>query len=110
MTMMRRIARKNPSQRFLVDADALPQTIDVMRTRAEPLGIDVIVSDDLERDAAAGDFFGLLVQYPGAGGRLGDPEAVIGLAHENDALAAVAADLLSLALLKPPGEMGADAV
>ena len=110
MTMMRRVARKNPSRRFLVDADALPQTIDVMRTRAEPLEIEVVVSDDLERDAASGDFFGLLVQYPGAGGRLGDPETLIGLAHENNALAAVAADLLSLALLKPPGEMGADVV
>ncbi len=110
MTMMRRVARKNPSSRFLVDADALPQTIDVMRTRAEPLDIEVVVSDDLERDAASGDFFGLLVQYPGAEGRLGDPETLIGLAHENNALAAVAADLLSLALLKPPGEMGADVV
>ncbi len=110
MTMMRRVARKNPSDRFLVDADALPQTIDVMRTRAEPLEIEVVVSDDLERDAAAGDYFGLLVQYPGASGRLGDPETLIGLAHEHNALAAVAADLMSLALLKPPGEMGADVV
>jgi len=110
MTMMRRVARKNPSSRFLVDADALPQTIDVLKTRAEPLGIEVVVSDDLAADAAAGDYFGLLIQYPGASGRLGDPEGVIQSARTNDALSAVAADLLALTLLKPPGEMGADVV
>jgi glycine dehydrogenase len=110
MTMMRRVARRNPSNRFLVDGDALPQTIDVLRTRAEPLGIEVVISDSMAEDAAAGDYFGLLIQYPGASGRLGDPEVVIRTAKEHNALSAVAADLMALTVLKPPGEMGADVV
>ncbi|MFU8877232.1 MAG: aminomethyl-transferring glycine dehydrogenase, partial [Wenzhouxiangellaceae bacterium] len=110
MAMCRRVARKNKSNRFLVDAGCLPQTIDVVANRAGPMDIEVVVTDDLAAATAAGDFFGLLLQYPAADGALVDPEPLIQAAHANDALAVVATDLLSLALLKPPGEMGADIV
>ncbi|MDT8451100.1 MAG: aminomethyl-transferring glycine dehydrogenase, partial [Wenzhouxiangellaceae bacterium] len=110
MAMARRIARKNRSPRFLVDADCLPQTIDVVENRARCLGIEVEVADNVERAAAGGGYFGVLVQYPGASGRVRDFGPLIETAHEHDALVVVAADLLSLALLKAPGEMGADVV
>jgi glycine dehydrogenase len=106
MTLLRR-AGKAPSNRFVVDADTLPQTIDVLRTRAEPLGIELVISDDGLPD---GEFFGVLLSYPGASGLVRDPSALIAEAHERGALVAVAADLLALTLLTPPGELGADAV
>ncbi|MEM7053311.1 MAG: aminomethyl-transferring glycine dehydrogenase [Pseudomonadota bacterium] len=110
MTMMRRIARKNASNRFLVDADCLPQTIDVVQNRAAHMDIEVVVVADLERAAAKGDYFGALVQYPGASGQVRDLQPTIEHAHAHQAMIAVAADLLSLVLLTPPGEMGADIV
>ena len=93
---------------FLVDADCLPQTIEVVRTRAEPLGITVLVADPHGEHVVPG-CFGLLLQYPGASGRSRLPR-VIERAHAGGALVAVAADLLALTLLVPPGEMGADVV
>ncbi len=92
---------------FLVDARAHPQTIAVMQTRAESLGIDLRVarSDDFEIDASVS---GVLVQYPATDGRIEDPSAVVARAHDAGALVVVAADLLALTLLKPPGEFGAD--
>jgi len=110
MTMMRRLTRKNASKRFLVDGDCLPQTIDVIANRAAHLDIDVEVVDDLEEAARSGDFFGLMAQYPGASGRVADLANVAESAHAAGALVGVATDLLALALLKPPGEMGADVV
>jgi glycine dehydrogenase len=110
MTMIRRLTRKNKSSRFLVDADCLPQTIDVVANRAAHLDIDIDVVDDLESEVAGGDYFGVLVQYPTAGGRIRELSPLIERVHEAGALAAVASDLLALALLKPPGEMGADVV
>ena len=110
MTMIRRQTRKNASRRFLVDADCLPQTIDVVRNRAAHMEIEVVVVDDLRTATAEGDYFGLLAQYPGANGRVRDLQPIIEQAQEHQAMAAVAADLLSLVLLKPPGEMGADIV
>lgn len=113
MTLVRR-AKKAASGPFVVDADALPQTIDVVRTRAEAMGIEVLVADlsdglpdDLLED---GKVCGVLVQYPGASGRVLDPRRVIEQAHERDALAVVAADLLALTLLEAPGALGADVV
>ncbi len=106
MTLMRRSVRGG-SERLIVDADCLPQTIAVVRTRAEPLGIAVEVAD-LTGGLPEGDLFGVLVQYPGASGRLRDLRPVIDTAHERGALVAVAADLLALTLLTPPGEQGAD--
>ncbi|MEM1080890.1 MAG: aminomethyl-transferring glycine dehydrogenase, partial [Pseudomonadota bacterium] len=110
MTMMRRVTRKNASSRFLVDANCLPQTIDVVHNRAAHMDIEVVVVSDIDEAARAGDYFGLLVQYPGADGQIRNLQAAIDAAHEHGAMIAVAADILSLVLLKPPGEMGADIV
>ncbi|HEX7659885.1 MAG TPA: aminomethyl-transferring glycine dehydrogenase [Pseudonocardiaceae bacterium] len=108
MTLLRR-AGKSPSNRFIVDADTLPQTVAVIHTRARPLGIDVEVSD-LTNGLPDGDCFGVLLSYPGASGAVRDPEPLIAAAHERGSLVAVAADPLALTLLRPPGEVGADVV
>jgi glycine dehydrogenase len=108
MTLVRR-ARRTASGPFVVDADALPQTIEVLRTRAEGMGIDVVVAD-LTDGLPDGDVSGVLVQYPGASGRILDPRPVIDAVHERGALAVVAADLLALTLLEAPGGLGADVV
>jgi glycine dehydrogenase len=94
---------------FLVDVDAHPQTIDVVRTRAEPLGIQVVVGDPYADNAIDG-CFGVLVQYPGSSGRLRDLGPVVAEMKRRDVLVCVAADLLALALVTPPGEAGADVV
>ena len=108
MTLVRRGNRKAIGP-FVIDADALPQTIDVVRTRADAMGIEVVVAD-LTDGLPVGELSGLLVQYPGASGRILDPRPLIDAAHERDALVVVAADLLALTLLEAPGEMGADVV
>jgi glycine cleavage system P protein (glycine dehydrogenase) len=94
---------------FFVDADCLPQTIAVLHTRAEPLGISVVVGDPQGDETVAG-CFGMLLQYPGASGRVRDLRDVIARAHRSGARVAVAADLLALTLFVPPGEMDADVV
>jgi glycine dehydrogenase len=107
MTLARRAAGKRAGNVFIADADCLPQTLDVLRTRAEPLGIDLRVTTV----AADTDFtgsFGVLLQYPGASGVVRDLTPVTDAAHAAGATVAVAADILALTLLKPPGEMGAD--
>ncbi|MFI5959891.1 aminomethyl-transferring glycine dehydrogenase [Cryptosporangium sp. NPDC051539] len=104
MTLARRSAKKVRADTFVVDPDVHPQTLAVLRTRAEPLGIRLIVSSELPDEP----FFGLLVQYPGSSGELRDPSALISSAHARGALVAVAADLLGLCLLKSPGSLGAD--
>ena len=110
MTLVRR-ANKKATGPFVVDADALPQTIDVVRTRADALGIEVVVADLAdglpETDTAP---CGVLVQYPSASGRVADPRPVIDAVHEAGGLAVVAADLLALVLLTAPGDLGADVV
>ncbi|MGQ0826503.1 MAG: aminomethyl-transferring glycine dehydrogenase [Actinomycetota bacterium] len=108
MTMLRR-ANPKAGAMFFVDGDCHPQTIDVVRTRAEPLGIDIVVGDP-DRDLPATEVFGLLLQYPGSSGRLRDDGSLIERAHAQSALVAVAADLLACAIVVPPGEMGADVV
>jgi len=108
MTLVRR-AKRTASGPFVVDADALPQTIEVVRTRAEAMGIEVLVAD-LADGLPEGEVSGVLVQYPGASGRILDPRRVIEAAHERGALAVVAADLLALTLLEGPGHLGADVV
>jgi glycine dehydrogenase len=107
MTMLRR-AGKARSPRFVVDADTLPQTIEVLRTRAAPLGIELVVAD-LGDGLPDGELFGALLSYPGASGAVRDPAALIEEVHARGGLVAVAADLLALTLLTPPGELGADA-
>jgi glycine dehydrogenase len=108
--LLARRASKSPSNRFIVDADALPQTHALLGNRASALGIELAVLPlDEHTDAEdLGDYFGIFVQYPGASGRVWNPASVIALAHENKALAVVAADLLALTLITSPGELGAD--
>jgi glycine dehydrogenase len=109
MTLARRAAGRGTV--FLADADCLPQTLDVLRTRAEPLGIELVVTDVTPEAIASqpdGELFGVLVQYPGASGAVRDLAPVIEAARARGAVSAVAADLLALTLLRPPGEMGAD--
>ena len=92
---------------FFVDRDVHPQTLAVLRTRADPLGWTLIVGD-AATDLAEADVFGALLQYPGSSGTLRDLRPVIATLHEKGALAIVAADLLGLTLLASPGELGAD--
>ncbi|MGN9780891.1 aminomethyl-transferring glycine dehydrogenase [Nonomuraea sp. ZG12] len=104
MTLARRTG-KSKSDVFVIDADTLPQTKAVLATRAEPLGITLVESD------LAGELpacFGVLVQYPGASGRLRDFRDVAERAHAAGALVVAAADLLALTLVAAPGELGAD--
>ena len=105
MTLTFRVSGKRTV--FLADADCLPQTLDVLRTRAEPLGIELRVAR-VTADTDFGGVFGVLLQYPGASGEIRDLAPVIEAAHAAGARAAVAADILALTLLKPPGELGAD--
>jgi len=108
MTMLKRINRKNRSTKFFVDRGVLPQTLDVVRTRAGHIGFEVVTGDPAE--IGEDEYFGILLQYTASNGQLNDIEPWIRNAHEKGALVVVAADLLSLVLLKPPGEMDADIV
>ena len=110
MAMLQRVNRKSSSNRFLVDSDVYPQTTAVVQTRAAHLGIEVVVGNAESTLAEDRDFFGALLQYPAQDGALQDYTGLINQAHESNVLIAVASDLLSLVLLHPPGEMGADVV
>ena len=103
-------ASKSGSRRFIVDTDAFPQTHALLSHRAAALGIELAQVALNEQTTATdlGDYFGVFVQYPAASGRIWNPANVIDLAHEHKALAVVAADLLALALIKSPGDLGAD--
>lgn len=107
MSMARRTQRKNKSNCFFVDENCHPQTIAVVKTRAKYFGYEVTVGNPYQELTAC---FAVLLQYPGSCGQINDPSSAIERAHEQDALAIVATDLLALTLLKPPGEMGADIV
>ena len=108
MTMVMN-ASKNKGRKFFISKDCHPQTIEVVRTRAEPQNIEVVV-DDHRGVALDGDVFGVLLQYPASSGEIFDYADFAEKAHETDALVVAAADILALALLKPPGEFGADVV
>jgi glycine dehydrogenase len=95
------------SKSFFVDREVHPQTLAVLRTRAEPLGWTLIVGD-ISADLAGADVFGGLLQYPGTSGAVRDLRPAITALHDKGALAIVAADLLALTLLASPGELGAD--
>jgi len=101
--------RKSRANRFLVSTDAHPQTIAVVQTRAEALGIEVDVAS-LEELAPDAETFGLLLQYPTSDGRIEDPGRLCERGHAAGARVVVASDLLALTLLRPPGELGADIV
>ena len=107
MTLAKRSARSK-SNVFFVSADCHPQTIAVVRTRAEPLGLEVVVGDDAA--AATTEAFGVLLQYPASTGEVKDLRAIATAVHARGGLVAVAADVLALTLLTPPGEWGADMV
>ncbi|WP_052481150.1 aminomethyl-transferring glycine dehydrogenase [Gilvimarinus agarilyticus] len=108
MAMCKRQNKKNRSDAFFVAADTHPQTIAVVKTRAEHFGFEVIV-DEAEKLADT-ECFGALLQYPGTTGQVRDLTDIIATAHEQKKLVTVASDLLALMLLKSPGEMGADVV
>ena len=105
MTMAERVA-KSKAKAFFVDQDCHPQNIEVIRTRAEPLGIEIIVGNPDDMDASA--VFGAVFQYPGTYGHVRDFTDHIARLHEAKAIGIVIADPLALTLLKEPGEMGAD--
>nr|WP_100811425.1 aminomethyl-transferring glycine dehydrogenase [Microbacterium sp. BR1] len=107
--LVARRASKSDSNVFLVDADALPQTRALLESRAAALGIELRTIDLASCDAAAlPEAFGVLVQYPGASGRVWDPSDVIAAVQARGGLAVVAADLLALTLIASPGSLGAD--
>ncbi|MCY1262362.1 Glycine dehydrogenase [compost metagenome] len=107
MTFCKRLSKNKASNTFFASQHCHPQTLDVLRTRAEPLGIEVVVGDERElSDASA--YFGALLQYPASNGDLYDYRELVERFHAVGALVAVAADLLALTLLTPPGEFGAD--
>jgi glycine dehydrogenase len=107
MTLCQR-AGKGTSMVFFVADDVLPQTIAVVRTRAAPLGIEIRTGSAM--DAAGADCFGILLQYPSANGEVAGYRALVEAVHARGGLVVVAADLLALTLLSPPGEWGADVV
>ncbi len=113
MTMLHRVSagqhKKEDRRKFFVSERCFPQTIDVLKTRAEPLGIELTIGDHKKFDFNT-DYFGALLQYPGSEGEIDDYSGFVEKAHNNGILVAVAADLLSLTLLTPPGEFGADVV
>jgi glycine dehydrogenase len=108
MTLARRTSKAPAGAVFVVDTEVLPQTLAVIETRAEPLGLEVVVAD-LHRDGVPdGDVFGVLLQYPGATGAVRDLTSLVTAAKDKGAVVAVAADLLALTLLRSPAELGAD--
>lgn len=109
MAMAKRVSRKNKSDNFFVDSDCHPQTIAVIQTRAEYFGFTVIV-DTPSRIKDQDSIFGALIQYPGSTGNIQEIDAIIQEIHDKQALAIVSADIMSLVLLKTPGELGADVV
>jgi len=107
MTFCQRLSKNKTAKAFFASQHCHPQTLDVLRTRAEPLGIEVVVGDERELDDVS-VYFGALLQYPASNGDIFDYRALVARFHEAKALVAVAADLLALCLLTPPGEFGAD--
>ncbi len=103
---------KSKSNVFVVAGDCHPQTIEVIQTRAQPLGITLLLTNSADEWHAAlqGDYFAVLAQYPSSSGRIDDLRADVAMAHSKQAAFIVAADLLALTLLSPPGEWGADIV
>ncbi|MBU0656141.1 MAG: aminomethyl-transferring glycine dehydrogenase [Gammaproteobacteria bacterium] len=108
MTLCKRSNRLKTDKFFVAD-DVHPQTIDVLKTRAGYFGFELVIGNPYS-ELAQHEVFGVLLQYPGTTGAVGDVEALIRQAHEQKALVCVASDLMALVMLKAPGEMGADVV
>lgn len=101
---------KKDANVFFVDENTFPQTIDVLKTRSTPFGIQLEIGNYAELDLTRQDLYGVLVQYPASDGKVIDYRSFVETAHENNVFVTFAADLMALALITPPGEMGADAV
>ena len=101
---------KKSAHKFFVDEKTFPQTLDVLKTRALPIEIHLVIGPLSELDLTDPDLYGILLQYPNADGEVIDHQHLVKSAKENGVFTAFAADLLSLTLLTPPGEMGADVV
>ena len=108
MALAKRVSKNKKSNLFFISSDVFPQTIDVVKQRAEMFGFDVVIAP--ANEAAEHDIFGALIQYPSATGEVVDVSDLIEKIHSNKGIVAVAADIMSLVLLKAPGELGADAV
>ena len=109
MAMLKRINRKNKSMRFFVDEGTLPQTIDVLQTRATHFGFEIVIGNPAD-ELSNGEYFGAIMQYTASDGEINDIGPQISTAHENGTLVVIAADLMSLVLLESPGELNADIV
>ncbi|GAB4238752.1 MAG: aminomethyl-transferring glycine dehydrogenase [Ekhidna sp.] len=112
MTMLYGLRKgdKKSSNRFLVDEQVFPQTLDVLKTRALPFGIELEVVDLANADITASDVFGIFFQYPNNSGAVRDWSAIVAAAQENNVFTSCATDLLALTILTPPGEWGTDVV
>jgi glycine dehydrogenase len=112
MTMLygQKPASRAKAEALFVSELCLPQTIDVLKTRAEPIGIEIVVGNHENFDVNDEKFYGLLLQYPASNGEIYNYQSLITSAKEKDLQVVVAADLLALTILTPPGEMGADVV
>ncbi|MEW6983084.1 aminomethyl-transferring glycine dehydrogenase [Colwelliaceae bacterium 6471] len=108
MALAKRVSKNKKSNLFFIASDVYPQTIDVVKQRAEMFDFDVVVAP--ANEVADHDVFGALLQYPSATGEVTDISELIEKVHANKGIVAVAADIMSLVLLKSPGELGADAV
>ena len=108
MALAKRVSKNKKSNKFFVHSQCFPQTIDVLRTRAECFGFELVIGEIDEINPT--EIFGGLFQYPAMEGSIQDFAEVIEALHTNKAIAVMAADIMALALLKPPGEMGADVV
>lgn len=108
MALLKRVNKKNRSNQFFISSDTHPQTIAVVKTRAATYGFEIIIGQ--AEELAGQDVFGALLQYPGTEGHISDLKTLIEQAHQQQTLTIVAADLMSLVLLTPPGELGADVV
>ena len=109
MSMFLHITKNRNANKFFVSDNCFPQTIDVIKTRAIPLGIELVIGNVFST-TFNDDYFGILFQYPSDKGDIYDYRSIVESAHQKNILAVVAADILSLTLLTPPGEFGADAV
>ncbi|MBD2767037.1 aminomethyl-transferring glycine dehydrogenase [Hymenobacter sp. BT664] len=108
MHMLHSQTKKKGAHQYFVSEQVLPQTIDLLRTRATPVGIEVVVGDHRQIDLGSAGFFGAMVQYPAADGEVFDYRDFISQARRHDVFVVMAADLLALTLLTSPGELGAD--
>jgi len=108
MALAKRVSKNKKSNVFFVAEEVYPQTIDVVKNRAEMFGFDLVVAP--AADVVNHDVFGALLQYPAASGEITDISELIAKVHEKKGIVAVAADIMSLVLLKAPGELGADVV